>query len=118
MMRGVRHLQLMIPEDLIRYFPDSEITVSGWLPESRELTLSIEKEIGPESGALTFTGVTYMAITVAFTAGSARISSPAEARRILPLEGMAADGVVFVLEDIEGVNNVIVAESLSHRRAA
>ncbi|HEV2863515.1 MAG TPA: hypothetical protein VGX48_21050 [Pyrinomonadaceae bacterium] len=108
----------MIPEDLIRYFPDSEITMSGWRPESRELTLSIEKEVGPESGALTFTGVTYMAIATAFTASSVRISGPDEARRILPLEEMAADGVVFVVEDVEGVNNVIVAESLSYRRDA
>lgn len=108
----------MIPEDLIRYFPDSEITVSGWRPESRELQLSIEKEIGPESGTITFGGVAYMALSTAFTAHSIRVVGLDEARQILPLEEMAADGVVFVVEDIEGVKNIILAESLSYQRDA
>jgi hypothetical protein len=108
----------MIPEELLKYFPDSEIEVSGWRPGGRELTLSIEKEIGPESGTITFRGVTYVALPTAFTAHSIRIIDHDEARQILPLADMAADGVVFALEDVEGVNNVIVAESVAYRRDA
>lgn len=108
----------MIPEALIRYFADSDVRVLGWNPDSQELTLLVEKEIGPESGILTFAGVTYMALSTALTAESICVAPPEEARRLLPAPEMAADGVVFVLSDIEGVRNIIVAESLNYRRDA
>jgi hypothetical protein len=108
----------MIPETLIRYFADSEVEVLDWNPDSRELTLSIIKDIGPESGTITFSGVTYIALSSALTAESISVAHREEARLMLPNPEMAADGVVFVILDVDGVRNIILAESLSYQKAA
>lgn len=103
----VKQLVHMISEDLIRYFADSDIKLVGWNPKSRELVLSIEKEIGPETGIIRFTSVTYLALTPALTAVSIRVANLDEAWQLLPVPEMAADGIVFVVEDIEGVKHVV-----------
>jgi hypothetical protein len=100
----------MLPEALTIYFADSEVKVLDWNADGQALTLSVDKEIGPESGELTFTGVTYMALSSALTAESISVLPPAEAERMLPNPGMAADGVVYAILDIEGVINIIVAQ--------
>jgi len=47
----------LLPVELTRYLPDSELSVECWDVKDSVLTLNLEKEIGPERGTITLSGV-------------------------------------------------------------
>ena len=49
-----------LPDALIRYLADAELTVISWDGAAGTLLLRVRKEIGPEDGWLTFRGVTHV----------------------------------------------------------
>ena len=49
-----------LPDALIRYLADAELTVISWDGAAGTLSLRVRKEIGPEDGWLTFRGVTHV----------------------------------------------------------
>src|SRR5581483_2821787 len=52
----------VLPLSLTRYFADSRLEVESFSRLERTLTVRIEKEIGPETGILTFRQVAFMAL--------------------------------------------------------
>ena len=49
-----------IPADLLRYLPDSEIQIISWDGIAGTLQARITKDIGPETGIVTFFGVSHV----------------------------------------------------------
>jgi len=48
---------MKLPDALQSYLPDSELVVTSWSNGADELTLKVEKDLGPETGRLSFRGV-------------------------------------------------------------
>lgn len=76
-MRGVRSVRsgsmrdsptiMELPDALKRYLADSELVVTSWSNADGELALRLIKDIGPETGRLSFTGVAHVCLPPALT---------------------------------------------------
>jgi len=62
-----------LPDALQRYLADSELAVTSWRCDTGELTLKVEKDIGPETGRLAFRGVTHVNLPPALTVESIEV---------------------------------------------
>ena len=64
----------MLPEHFVINIADAECSVASWDATSSQFVLKIEKDIGPESGVLVFSGVSFVNMPpefiVAFVASS------------------------------------------------
>jgi hypothetical protein len=67
----------MLPDQFLKCLADAECSVKSWDAASSELKLAIEKDIGPESGLLVLTGVSFVHLPPRFTIFAAT-SSKAE----------------------------------------
>lgn len=110
-LRGVLLMDSLLPADLTRGLPDSEIEVLGWSAESGELSLRVRKDIGPETGVLRFHGVARVNLAPRFTISSL-IARPRNAEDEFADEG----DVVFLFEDAWFEKGFVVAESVSYVR--
>jgi hypothetical protein len=99
---------------------DSQAIVDRWEAETGRLVLRIEKEIGPEVGFLTFSGVLHVNLPARFTLGGLE----AGGHELLREEDSTAAGLVashdatervFVLHESWGGNYWIVAELMEYR---
>lgn len=58
---------MQLPDALQIYLADSELVVTSWSNDADELTFKVAKDIGPETGRLSFSGVNHVCIPPALT---------------------------------------------------
>ena len=63
-----------LPPTLLQYLADSELEVVSW--DGSTLVLKVRKEIGPEDGLLTFTGVSHVNLPPMLTIEGIQIAPP------------------------------------------
>lgn len=107
--------------DLLRFLPDSTATVLSWDGLKGVLLLKIEKEIGPETGYLTFHGVSLICLP------SSVLMSGIEIVRTLPPGIFEAtrpfdrefdpDELVFLVHGSWGEEFFVVAEKYDYTLA-
>ncbi len=61
---------MQLPDALQTYLADSELVVTSWSNDADELTFKVEKDIRPETGRLSFSGVTHVCMPPALTVES------------------------------------------------
>ena len=64
---------MQLPEALQIHLADSELVVTSWSNEAGELTFKVEKDISPETGRLSFSGVTHVCVPPALTLESMEV---------------------------------------------
>jgi hypothetical protein len=110
-----------LPPLLLRNLADAEVEVVAWSGGEGRLVLHITKDIGAESGLLTFVGVSHVHLPSRLAiaglgcgglellpAGSIDVFRPGD-------RSLDADERVFVLHDSRGPVHDVVAESATYQ---
>lgn len=99
----------MLPEQFLKHLADAECSVCGWDAVSSDLILNVEKEIGPETGLLTFSGVSYVSLPPRFTAFAATSSQ----QQVPDFPGICPDPNewLYVFQDAWSQAHYVLAES-------
>jgi hypothetical protein len=66
-----------LPDALQRHLADSELIVTSWSAEANELSIRLEKDIGPETGRLAFQGVLQVNLPPTLTISGMEVHTPA-----------------------------------------
>jgi hypothetical protein len=111
---------MQIPDQLRAYFHDSTLTLHSYDAENRQLLVHIEKEIGPETGIITFGDVSFISIPDCFPGDAIKATPVSE----LPdefwhhysayLDLFEADDIAFQIYDQEGPVHLVVAKTISY----
>jgi len=64
---------MQLPDALQIYLADSELVVTSWSNSADELTFKLEKDVSPETGRLSFSGVTHVCMPPALTIESMEV---------------------------------------------
>lgn len=101
-----------LPKDLMKNISDSEVEVLSWSAESQELKLLIEKELGPESGIITFSGVSLVHMPPRISLES--ISIVALESEYLKKISLQENENIYLLNESWGDEFYVVAESIEY----
>ena len=99
----------MLPDHFLTHLADAECWVSAWDATSSELVLTIEKDIGPEAGLLTFYGVSFVSMPPRFTI----IAATSSRQEVPDFPGIRPEGdeCIYVFQDAWSRAYYILAES-------
>ncbi|MBK8170190.1 MAG: hypothetical protein IPK60_07565 [Sandaracinaceae bacterium] len=111
----------MLPADLTSYFADSTLTIAAYDAQAETLYLEIEKEIGPESGLIVFTGVALIALPVwsrgdGMDACTLANASPKFFSISSSRDPFDSDVLVYSSFDQDGGTGFVVAKSIEYTR--
>ena len=110
----------MLPIALTRYFADSLLTVISYDANGETLTIRIEKEIGSETGVITFGHVSFMLLSSTMLGEVIRARPVKEAgpdfwsRCRLERDWFDQDDIVFELESQDGPAYFVVAKMVDY----
>jgi len=92
---------------------DSECAVHSWDAASRQLILRIEKDVGPESGKLTFDNVAFVHLPPCFTIYVAAASK----NEVPDFPGVRPEpeDCLFVFQEAHGNAYYVIAESADYQ---
>lgn len=98
-----------LPVSLTKNLSDAELEVVSWSAATQLLVLSIRKDIGPESGVLKFSGVSYVGLVPRLTLSGISITNVAP-------NGVPIDEseTVFEFSEAWGGSYCVVAESVAY----
>lgn len=99
----------MLPEQFLTHLADAECRVGAWDAISTELRLIVEKEIGPETGLLTFSGVSFVHMPPRFAVFAACSSQ----QEVPDFPGLRPDHNewLYVFQDAWNQSYYVMAES-------
>jgi hypothetical protein len=110
----------LLPIALTRYFADSRIDIESFAENQNTLTLRIEKEIGPETGIITFRHVSFMCLPQSMP-GEAMRAKPVSAagtefwsRCLLESDWFDPDDNLFEIYSQDGPVYFVVAKSVDY----
>ena len=109
-----------IPDQLRAYFADSTITLQAYSAQDRQLCIRIEKEIGPETGIVTFRAVSFISIPDCFPGDAIKATPVADlsdefwSRYSAYPDLFEPDEIAFQIYDQEGPVHVVVAKTISY----
>ncbi len=111
---------MLIPDDLHAHFHDSALTLHRYDARGRRLTVHIEKEIGPETGIITFHNVSFVSILQNFSGDAIEARPVGEltdqtwSRYSAYPDALEPDEIAFQIVDQEGPTHLVVAKSISY----
>ena len=111
----------VLPVTLTRYFADSRLEVESFTRRENKLAVRIEKEIGPETGIITFRQVSFMSLPSAVPGESIRSRPIGEAAPEywslcrLDRNEFDSDDVLFEIVSQDGPAHFVVAKSLEYK---
>ena len=102
--------KVTLPKSLTNCIADSQIAVVSWSAENGELALRVNKEIGPETGTIRFSGVAHVNLPPRFeVVGIGAYNCPFPDYPHLKLD----DGEIAVgFQDSESFVHLVVAETI------
>lgn len=108
-----------LPEQLLRYLPDSTVSVVSW--DGTRLVLSVNKEIGPEHGILEFQSVSHVNLPPTFQISGIEIGSgdylpPSFFDTYRPNESrLDSDEKLFLFHGSWGEEFFVIASTVAYR---
>ncbi len=117
-------MNAVLPVQLTRYFADSRLEVSSFTRGENTLTVRVEKEIGPETGILTFRQVSFLSMPTALPGVSMRYRQISDAGPEfwticrMDQSDFDPDDVVFEIESLDGPVYFVVAKSIGYEVTA
>lgn len=109
-----------IPDQLRTYFHDSTLRLHSYDSENRQLLVHIEKEIGPETGIITFHNVSFISMPDCFPGDAIEAKPQSElpddfwGRYSAYPDLFATDDIAFQIFDQEGPVHLVIAKAVSY----
>ena len=109
-----------VPQALTRYFADSNLRLLSYDSDSNVLSVHIEKDIGPESGIISFNGVSYVAIPDCFSGDAIDALFVRDAddafwqRTSCHTDCVEPTQTIYRIYDQDGPVHFVVAESINY----
>ena len=110
----------LVPNALLRYLPDSELSVLSWDGTSETLLLRVEKEIGPEIGTLILRGVSFVSLPASLTLAGLDLQSPESVppellSRSRPGDtSLDADEQLLAIHEVGGGEFFVIAKEIDY----
>lgn len=104
----------LLPEELIRYLPDSELSVTSWNVRDAILVLGLEKEVSEERGIVTFHAVSRVSLPPVLQIAGLECAKDSQFL-VDPLE---ADELLFIIRGTSWEQPFyVVAKSVTYQTA-
>lgn len=109
-----------VPTSLTQYFADSTLRLHSYDSNTQQLCVQIEKEIGPESGIIRFSGVSYISIPDCFSGDGIDAVSVADAddsfwrRTSCDVDCVEPTQTIFRIYDQDGPTHFVVAAKVAY----